>query len=821
MQESSNDNVVAAEQLQLSRDSVIEITRLCAPLTEPQVAIADARSMVREPYPSELVGEIPEWPGSLASALDGESMAMALRLHNESAHRGPLAARVTLLNGDELRMTCVRLEQGKVGCWILSNDPPDPFAEIELVPEEALTAAIDHHGVVLSATDALVETFSRPGRSVIGQHLTALLHADSLASTLEQFASAATPGSVPTERLLLQVADDTYRWFAVSMHIQPGGGRGRGKIIASLVDIDEEVRALAQLRASEQRFQTLAKSLPIGMFYRSDGQTWTNATLRRLLGQDRQGDDWRPLSDGEQAACNVAFERFLSIVEELSTKDVAAARPDNEPKTQTETFDFQCPESGTRTMRITAHLASESGDTRAALIGAVQDVTESVQHSAELARQARTDPLTGVGNRISVEETLTALGSKTVGAIFIDIIEFKEVNNRLGHAAGDDLLRQLADRLRGVVRDDDLVARLGGDEFLVISSMPNEATLKRTAERLEIDLAAPIEVANAVVSPRVSIGAAFGPADQADQLLRHADIARAAQKRRGHGFLVADAELLAHDQRQRILTGQLPKALASDGLELHYQPVVSIHSGAVLGAESLARWNHGLLGPVSPGEFLPLAEQTGRMGDLARWGLQRLLRDLDRLVPAMTQRGSPYIKTLRLGLNLSVGQLNEPGFANHFLSQVEQSGNGDHVLVEVTESHLLEEGSPGERCLLEITDAGIPLAIDDFGTGFSSLAYLTRFPAMYLKLDARYVRELPECARTQTVTAGIVRMCDDLGVGMIAEGIETVEMLNACRNLGIPMGQGFLLARPAPLGETLPTKIPIADRSVPAATGQD
>jgi len=830
---------VALRVVTLSDAAISTVLRHCEDLKDPHLVIVDSATLIRVAYPAGL-HSVPEWPKMLAFDLDRSSVAAMLDLWKRSQEDGRvLASRVALHDETEFRLTIVHMDGTGLLAWIVSRDPADPTIESKATEKTNNSLTLNSLGNIVSCTPAAARSIGHANESPVNRSLLEFICPNHSPGAIDAFAHVvALPGSIRTIRAQILTPTGAWRWFEANLQAQTDASSGLGGssrldpgdfsgdiltneqlIKISLEDIDDDVKARYRLEQSESRFRALAGSMPIGVFHRSEGETWVNAALRTVLGAADSEEGWSPLV-GDMAD-TVGLELFVAALDELplgsrdstsSTSSTSSAQPIEQ------LIEFCGPDGAPREARLTA-LPALGTDT---LIGAVEDVTIANQHAAELARQARTDTLTGLGNRVAIDDMLTGLGDKYVGALFIDINDFKQVNDRFGHAAGDELLRRLAERLEACTRNDDLVARQGGDEFIVLCQSRGADDLHRTATRLEQELAVPLEIGDVVVVPSVSIGAATGSASQPDDLLRRADLAMYEQKRTGsHGVRIANASLLASDTRRRELIESLPAALeitgptgpgpetgtpeddATDerstehGMQLYYQPLVGLNSGRVYGAESLARLDHPTLGKVSPGEFLPLAERGGRMGDVARWGLERVLRDL-RELRRMTRESHD---AFAIGLNLSAGQLQEPGFADHFLARVDAAASPSEIVVEVTESHLIPESSAAETCLLELAASGIHLAIDDFGTGFSSLEYLTRFPVRYLKLDARYVQELPSSPRTQAVVAGLVTICNNLDAVLVAEGIETPEMLHACWDLGIHVGQGYLLARPAPLSE--------------------
>jgi diguanylate cyclase (GGDEF)-like protein len=417
-----------------------------------------------------------------------------------------------------------------------------------------------------------------------------------------------------------------------------------------------------------------------------------------------------------------------------------------------------------------------------ALLGLLDRAGRRRLRDESLRRLAFEDSLTGLPNRPLFEQRIASTLESGANAVvaFLDLDEFKQVNDSLGHAAGDRLLEICGERLRNALRSGDIVARLGGDEFAILAV--DVADLDAFVDRIFSVLSAPLVLEGKRLYLRASIGIATtlsGP-----ELLRNADLAMYAAKAAGTNrcaFYTDDMHINAVERLDR--REQLERAIESGELRLHYQPIVDLDLGRVAGFEALVRWQHPIRGFLGPGEFIPLAEETGLIVPLGRWVLREAARQ------AAQWAGAPY-----LSVNVASAQLEQPGFVDEVQAALTDSGlDPSRLVLEVTESSLVGDFE-AERLQL-LRRLGIRLAIDDFGTGYSSLSYLRRFPMDVLKIDRSFTRDACE---DSALLEAIVAMGESLGLVLIPEGIEEREQADALRALGCRLGQGYLFGRPVP-----------------------
>ena len=447
----------------------------------------------------------------------------------------------------------------------------------------------------------------------------------------------------------------------------------------------------------------------------------------------------------------------------------------------------------------------------------VGSVLERKRMMLELTNAAKRDRLTGLANRALLHDRLTAAIARSARdpeygftVMFLDFDRFKLVNDTLGHNVGDLLLRAIADRLRNNLRASDViaretdgttVARLGGDEFVAILdgvSAPSLACM--IADRLLNALNEPYELGSHLVRSSASIGMVYSAAgyQNADDMLRDADIAMYEAKARGRGRHVSFTIEMRDAIRERLSTeNDLREALGTNQLTLSYQPIISLDDRTICGVEALARWRHPTRGVVSPGTFIPIAEETGLILPLSDFILREACEAFMRW-----QRSTPARPLEFMSVNLSRVQFSDPTLVERTMLVVRDSGMLPHqLLLEVTESQIMQNRDVALRLLAEFRDQGVRLAMDDFGTGYSSLSCLQEFPLDVLKVDRSFVANAKRGRDFAALLHAVVTLADNLGLKVVAEGIEDADQLTLLQALGCAYGQGYLLARPMPEDE--------------------
>lgn len=437
-----------------------------------------------------------------------------------------------------------------------------------------------------------------------------------------------------------------------------------------------------------------------------------------------------------------------------------------------------------------------------------RDITARKRAEENVARMARQDVLTGLANRGTFVEAVRqaaarmARGAKAFAVLYLDLDHFKDVNDTLGHSAGDLLLGEVAERLRSTVREEDIVARFGGDEFAVLQCEISEpAQVAALAERLVSEMRAPFSVLGNDIRVGVSIGMAMcGPGvEGAEVLMSQADLALYRAKADGRGTYRFFAEGMDVEVRARVaLVSDLREGLDADQLFLVYQPQVDIATGRIVGVEALARWRHPRRGLVGPAQFIPVAEKSGLIVPLGRW----VMRTACRQAKAWVDAG---IAPELVAVNVSGAQFRTPLELDTTLASIlaETKLPSDRLEVEFTESVLMEAWLEQRQVLENLRASGLRIAIDDFGTGFSSLQYLSRFPVDRIKIDRSFVSDIGEGAGAgnAVIVKATIGLARELGLQVIAEGVETRAQVEALRAWGCRQAQGYYFARPMPAEE--------------------
>ncbi|MFO1219278.1 MAG: EAL domain-containing protein [Burkholderiaceae bacterium] len=454
--------------------------------------------------------------------------------------------------------------------------------------------------------------------------------------------------------------------------------------------------------------------------------------------------------------------------------------------------------------------------------GVGTDVTRAVSAERQLRHMARFDSLTGLANRTQFIERLelalarAARHEHLFAVLFIDLDRFKAINDSLGHAAGDELLRTMAARLSALVRGADLVARLGGDEFVIlVEDIDDPADLRALGQRLLQSIGEPLTLQDRRFQISGSVGISLYPndGDDAQTLLKNADAAMYLAKSKGRNNVQFYTVQLANQAfNQFTLEADLRQAVERGELMLYFQPKVRVAGGEMTGLEALLRWRHPTRGLLAPGEFIELAEESGLIVPIGRWVMQaacrqiRSWRDAGHEVPPCA-------------INLSLRQFAQESLESDLQQALARNGLAPQALeIEITESTLMTDTKRAQRVMARLHEMGLRIAIDDFGTGYSSLAHLKRFPAQTLKIDRSFIGDLPGDRDDVAITEAVVAMAHRLGLSVVAEGVETEAQLDYLRTLGCDEAQGYLISRPV-TAEVMAERLPDRRRAAAAANG--
>jgi diguanylate cyclase (GGDEF)-like protein/PAS domain S-box-containing protein len=545
----------------------------------------------------------------------------------------------------------------------------------------------------------------------------------------------------------------------------------------------------ADLRRSEERFRSLVRNSSDGiLIVGADGIVAYESGVERVLGHPAASLIGQPAFD-------LVHPDDVPWVERLFA-DVAAA-PEAEASAE---FRARHADGSWRFIEGVAKNLLDDPAIRG-IVANYRDVTVRRSLEEQLRHQAFHDSLTGLPNRALFLDRLeqgllrTRRGQPPLAVVFLDLDDFKAVNDSLGHAAGDELLVAVAGRITGALRESDTAARMGGDEFAILledAGTPDSA--RATAERVLGAIRSPFRLLDRDVAVRASAGIAMyaSPEQSADELLRNADVSMYSAKTQGKDRLVI-YEPSVHDATIGLLQlkTDLEFALARDEFALVYQPVIDLETDELRGVEALLRWRHPRRGLVGPAEFVPIAEETGLIVPIGRWVLEQAC--LQAVAWRRLRRG----RDLEMSVNLSGRQIEHPGLVDDVRRALDSAGlEASALTLEITESVLMRDAEATIGALHRLREVGVRLAIDDFGTGYSSLSYLRRLPVDVLKIDRSFVAVVDDGADEAALVRSIVSLGRTLRLETVAEGIEQPGQLEELRSLGAGLGQGYLFARP-------------------------
>jgi diguanylate cyclase (GGDEF)-like protein/PAS domain S-box-containing protein len=434
------------------------------------------------------------------------------------------------------------------------------------------------------------------------------------------------------------------------------------------------------------------------------------------------------------------------------------------------------------------------------VVNVVNDVTDRRRADEKIAHLAHYDPLTNLPNRVLFREQIErqlkeAASGEQFALLYIDIDEFKGINDSLGHHVGDELLKTVANRIRGCIKESDLIARLGGDEFAVIqTAVASIADVENFVGRIYQEIRQPYQCLGHQLSTDASIGIAMAPQDgtDLDQLIKNADLAMYAAKsggRRTHRFF--EPSMDARAKARLMMEQDLRQALVSGGFEIHYQPLLNLGNSEISGCEALLRWRHPERGMVSPAEFIPVAEDTALINELGDWVLRTACAE-----------AATWPDHIRLAVNVSPVQLKCQTLALRIAGALAASGlEPSRLELEITEAVLIRDDEAALAILHQLRAVGVRIALDDFGTGYSSLSYLKRFPFDKIKIDRCFVSDIEEADGSASIVQAVVNIAATLDMTTTAEGVETEAQRDILRKLGCTEMQGYLFSAPKPAAD--------------------
>ena len=566
---------------------------------------------------------------------------------------------------------------------------------------------------------------------------------------------------------------------------------------------EEHRRITMQLENSEKNYRYLVDNSPDIIYALNDegNFTFVNNRVRQLLGFSREeliGQHYSVLVHDEdiELARYVFQERRVG---ERASSNVELRLKCHKAQGGNITFDNSLLTISFNSMGMYLSDTRKNSNEYFGTYGVARDITERKRAEALITYQAYHDILTDLPNRALFKDRLglsiiqSRRNDTRLAVMFIDLDRFKLVNDTMGHVTGDELLRQVAIRLKGCLRRGDTLARIGGDEFiLLMTDLKDKQDAVEVAEKFLKSLQQPFYFGSNEAQISASIGIALYPDDGSsiDELIRHADLAMyhvKAQGKNGHGFY--DASMIDASHQKLALERDIRKALERGELEMHYQPQVDSATGRVVGAEALMRWNHPERGMLTPGEFLPYAEENGLIVPISEWMLEATLSDLAAWNEA-------EVSPARLSINLSP-QCLERGFPKKLKDALLRYGIApNQIEIEITENICIRNPNHAIDQLNMLSRTGVSVAIDDFGTGYSSLAYLQKFPIHTIKIDQSFVKEIIFDDTHSPIILAIISIAKELGLNLIAEGVETELQASYLENAGCSIMQGYFYHRP-------------------------
>jgi diguanylate cyclase (GGDEF)-like protein/PAS domain S-box-containing protein len=581
------------------------------------------------------------------------------------------------------------------------------------------------------------------------------------------------------------------RWLAVRGRVETGADGGAARLIGTSQDVTDR-------KLAEEQFRDLLESAPDAMVICGEGGriVLTNRQTELLFGWRREDLIGQPVEVLLPERFRDAHGHHRSHYE---------TRP--EARGMGSGLDLFARRADGSEFPVEISLGPVQTHRGVLVCAAIRDITERKRAEAQLAHQALHDELTGLPNRAllldRLDQALAQAGraGSGVAVLFLDLDRFKLVNDSRGHAAGDELLRGVADRLRAVLRPSDTVARFGGDEFVMVCQDAGAVgQAMQVADRLIDALRRPLRLNGDDMFLNVSIGIAVSDgATSGAELLRDADAAMYRAKELGRARCEFFDETMRTEAAARLeLQTALHWAISRNEMRVFYQPLVDVRTGVPVGMEALVRWQHPTRGLVMPGQFVGLAEEAGLIIPIGVSVLEEATRQCSRWQGAFGAR-------LNTAVNLSVHHLRHPDLLRHVRSALAGGVlDPSSLCLELTESVLLEDVDRHIRTLLELRSLGVRLAIDDFGTGFSSLTYLKRFPVDVVKIDRSFVAGLGTDPNDTAIVRSVIDLAHALSLEVVAEGVERPEQVEALRALGCDTAQGYIFSRPLPEAELAP-----------------
>jgi len=656
-----------------------------------------------------------------------------------------------------------------------------------------IITVVDETGMLRYASPAVERLMGYRAEDWTGTSILSMVHPDDVERAAASLAAVARePGVHPPTVIRVLHRDGSWRYIETTannlLDVPSVGG-----IVHNSHDITERWQAEQAVRQSEERFRSLVQNASdlITVIDTDTTVIYQSPSIRRMLGYAAErlvGGKLIDLIHAEDAA------RVIATIGDVMSKPDAVVRGETRIRHEDGSWrhiEFSC-----------------TDQRRNAAIGGIvlntHDVTERKLLEEQLRHQALHDPLTKLANRTRftdrLEHALLRAGrtGHQVAVLFMDLDNFKSVNDSLGHSAGDYLLTEVAERVQTCLRPFDTIARLGGDEFaILLEDVTSIDDATGVTERIFQVLGTPFELEGKELIVRASIGIALGEGGAreagAEGLLRDADVAMYVAKSHGKGRCEVFEQSMQATMLERLaLLSDLQRALEREEFFIHYQPMVLLKSGRLIGLEALVRWQHPSRGVLPPSQFIALAEESGAILELGKWVLRRACEQA-----VAWQARYPSDPPWTMSVNVSVKQLQHHAFVEDVAEVLRETGIEPHTLIlEITESVMMQDVSRTLGLLAEIKALGVRLAIDDFGTGYSSLSYLRQFPFDLLKIDKSFIDDVGMIMQQKELTRAIIELGKTLDMELVAEGIERREQLTRLQSMECELGQGFYFAEP-------------------------
>lgn len=623
------------------------------------------------------------------------------------------------------------------------------------------------------------------------------VHPDDRDSLMQAWLKAVKTGDEMYSVFRIRRYDGVYRWFDARATPQKND---QGEIIrwlGSNTDITDIELTRQALTNSEQLFHTAFDYAPLGMMMVNESGTiiQANPALRQLLGY-KQGDTDSILPQLTTLIHPDDVENTQLHLEKMRTEKISCA--------QYETRLLEKNGNSVPVLISLAFIQKNIGGSR--YLFQIYDLSERKRYESQLIKLAHFDPLTGLGNRVKLHEEIDFLIAKShrcaapFGVLFGDLDHFKQINDGLGHEAGDLLLKMVARRLQKTLRNEDSICRLGGDEFVVLlQNVTKFEAVATVAEKLIEKINQPFRLGNNKVHVGMSFGIALYPTDgdDAKTLLRNADSALYDAKAKGRGcYQLYRKELTEYVNNRLRLDNDLRKAIANEEFELYYQPIIDLQTNQITSAEALLRWRHPVRGMIPPNDFIPYAQEHGLIIPIGDWVIKQACMQAAQ----WHQAGFP----ISVSVNVSVRQFQHKNLREVLSTALAEAHfPAEHLIVEITEQMFLENTENNLAQISELKAMGVRISLDDFGVGYSSLSYIVRFAPHYLKIDRSFVSRIGEAKEHDEMVNAIIGLSKIIPMKIVGEGIEETSQRDFLTSRGCDKGQGYLFSRPLPQDELL------------------